>query len=154
MELKFKYFIPLIGLIIPTIIITAILHMIEPMGTLTLIGFITLMISTVGTYLMGIKAVLARSFERIHRSNLVGMGVLPLMFKEGDSLESLGLDGSEAFTISGIEDITPRKVLKVKAVRSDSDKINFDVLARLDTKVEVDYFIHGGILPYVLRKLI
>ena len=110
-----------------------------------------------GSNLLGVKAVIVRSFERIHRSNLVGMGVLPLMFKEGDSYEFLGLDGSEVFTITGVNEIAPRKVLCVKAVKVDKAEmsaINFEVIARLDTDVEVDYFKHGGILPYVLRKLI
>jgi len=107
-----------------------------------------------GSNLLGVKAVIVRSFERIHRSNLVGMGVLPLMFKEGESYESLGLDGSEIFTITGVNEIAPRKVLRVKAVKADNSDVTFEVIARLDTDVEVDYFQHGGILPYVLRKLI
>ena len=107
-----------------------------------------------GSNLLGVKAVIVRSFERIHRSNLVGMGVLPLMFKEGESYESLGLDGSEVFTITGVDEIAPRKVLRVKAVKADDSDVTFEVIARLDTDVEVDYFQHGGILPYVLRKLI
>ncbi len=107
-----------------------------------------------GTNLLGIKAVITESFERIHRSNLVGMGVLPLVFKSGDSWQSLGLEGSEIFSISGIEDITPRKVLKVKAVKVDGREINFEVIARLDTDVDVAYFENDGILPYVLRKIL
>ncbi len=107
-----------------------------------------------GSSLLGVKAVIVRSFERIHRSNLVGMGVLPLMFKEGESYESLGLDGAEVFTITGVNEIAPRKVLCMKAVKDDNTVMNFEVIARLDTDVEVDYFQHGGILPYVLRKLI
>jgi aconitate hydratase len=107
-----------------------------------------------GSSLLGVKAVIAQSYERIHRSNLVGMGVLPLMFKPGDSYVSLGLDGSETFTITGIEDIEPRKELRVKAVREDVTELTFSVISRLDTKVEVDYFLNGGILPYVLRKLL
>ena len=107
-----------------------------------------------GSNLIGVKAVIVRSFERIHRSNLVGMGVLPLMFREGDSYESLGLDGSEVFTITGVNEIAPRKVLCVKAVKDDNSEVSFEVISRLDTDVEVDYFQHGGILPYVLRKLI
>ena len=82
------------------------------------------------------------------------MGVLPLVFKEGDSWSSLDLDGSELFSISGIKDITPRKTLQVKAVKEDGTKISFEVTARLDTVVDVEYFLNGGILPYVLRKLI
>jgi aconitate hydratase len=107
-----------------------------------------------GTQLLGIKAVIAESYERIHRSNLVGMGVLPLVFKKGDSRQRLGLDGSETYTITGIEDIAPRKTLKVKAVKPDGHKIDFEVIARLDTDIDVEYFKHGGILPYVLRKIL
>ncbi len=106
-----------------------------------------------GTSLLGIRAVIAESFERIHRSNLVGMGVLPLVFKEGESWEGLGLDGSETFSISGIDDIKPRKVLQVNAVKEDGREINFEVIARLDTEVDVAYFENDGILPYVLRKV-
>jgi aconitate hydratase len=107
-----------------------------------------------GSNLLGVKAVLTQSFERIHRSNLIGMGVLPCVFKDGQSAESLGLDGSETFFIGGIADITPRKMLPVKAVTNDGREIAFEVLARLDTDIEVDYFQNGGILPYVLRKMI
>ena len=106
-----------------------------------------------GTSLLGIKAVIAESYERIHRSNLVGMGALPLVFKEGESWQGLGLDGSEIFSISGIEDMKPRKVLQVKAVKEDGREINFEVTARLDTEVDVEYFKNNGILPYVLRKV-
>jgi len=107
-----------------------------------------------GTSLLGIKVVIAESYERIHRSNLVGMGVLPLIFMENDSLQSLGLNGSETFFIKGIENMIPRKVLQVKAVKEDGSKINFEVTARLDTDIDVDYFENGGILPYVLRKVL
>jgi aconitate hydratase len=106
-----------------------------------------------GSTLLGVKAVIARSFERIHRSNLVGMGVLPLVFKEGDSVEDLGLSGEETFTITGIEDIQPRKTLQVSARKGDGSEVAFEVLARLDSEVEVDYYRHGGILSFVLRKL-
>ena len=106
-----------------------------------------------GTSLLGIKAVIAESYERIHRSNLVGMGALPLVFKDGNSWGSLGLDGTEIFSISGIEDMKPRKVLQVKAVKDDGREIEFGVIARLDTDVDVEYFENGGILPYVLRKI-
>jgi aconitate hydratase len=82
------------------------------------------------------------------------MGALPLIFKEGDSWESLGLDGSETFTITGIENMKPRKILQVKAVKEDGSEINFEVKTRLDTEVDVDYFENGGILPYVLRKIL
>jgi aconitate hydratase len=106
-----------------------------------------------GTSLLGIKAVIAESYERIHRSNLVGMGALPLVFKEGESWQGLGLDGSEIFSISGIEDMIPLKVLQVKALKEDGREINFEVTARLDTEVDVEYFKNNGILPYVLRKV-
>ncbi len=100
-----------------------------------------------GTLLLGVKAVIATSYERIHRSNLIGMGVLPLEFKPGESRESLGLTGEEVFAISGIADgLSPRKELQVTA----GDK-TFTVVARLDTPQEVDYYDHGGILRYVLR---
>lgn len=107
-----------------------------------------------GTMLLGIKAVIAESFERIHRSNLVGMGVLPLVFQDDDSWESLNLEGDETYTVSGIENMRPRKTLSVKAVKTDGSQIIFSVTARLDTDVDVAYFQHGGILPYVLRKML
>ena len=107
-----------------------------------------------GSTLLGIQAVVTQSYERIHRNNLVGMGVLPLIFSEGQHADSLGLDGSETYFITGISDIQPRKILQIKAVKSDGSEIAFDVTARLDTEVDVDYFTHGGILPYVLRKLL
>ncbi|MDX2498538.1 MAG: aconitate hydratase AcnA, partial [Desulfobacterales bacterium] len=107
-----------------------------------------------GTALLGVKAVMAASFERIHRSNLVGMGVLPLVFKENENPDSLGLTGSETFFITGIEDMHPRKVLPVKAVKEDGSEINFEVIARLDTDIDVDYYDNGGILQYVLRKIL
>jgi aconitate hydratase len=107
-----------------------------------------------GSQLLGIKAVIAESYERIHRSNLVGMGVLPLTFKDGDSWENLGLDGSETITIIGIANIEPRKTLHVRAVKPDGSEIEFEVTARLNTDIDVEYFKHGGILPYVLRKIL
>ena len=107
-----------------------------------------------GTHLLGVRAVIARSFERIHRSNLVGMGVLPLVFKDDKGYQDLGLDGTESFSIAGIEDLEPRKTLDVEAVRVDGTAITFEVVVRLDTEVEVDYYHHGGILPYVLRKML
>ena len=106
-----------------------------------------------GSRLLGVKAVIAQSFERIHRSNLVGMGVLPLVFKPGENAQSLGLDGSEIYYISSIEDIQPRCQLQVRAVRSDGSDTRFEVSARLDTDIEVDYYKNDGILPYVLRKI-
>jgi aconitate hydratase len=107
-----------------------------------------------GTSLLGIKAVITRSYERIHRSNLVGMGALPLVFKEGESWESLGLDGSETFHINGVEKMTPRKILQLTARKKDGREVKFEAIARLDTDVDVDYFENGGILPYVLRKML
>lgn len=105
-----------------------------------------------GTLLLGVKAVIAESFERIHRSNLAGMGVLPLQFK-GDSWKGLGLDGSEVYSISGIKNIAPRCTLQAVAKKPDGTEIKFDVLCRLDTAVEIVYFKHGGILNYVLETL-
>ncbi|MCP4162900.1 MAG: aconitate hydratase AcnA [Deltaproteobacteria bacterium] len=107
-----------------------------------------------GSFLLGVKAVIADSFERIHRSNLVGMGVLPLVFKEGENVDKKGLTGFETFSIEGIEDITPRKEMTVKAVKENGETTEFKVITRLDTEMEVDYFKNGGILPYVLRKMI
>ena len=107
-----------------------------------------------GTHLLGIQAVIAESYERIHRSNLVGMGVLPLQFMEGVSWKSLELDGAEIFTITGIPDMKPQKILQVKATKDDGRVVEFEVISRLNTDIDVKYFEHGGILPYVLRKLI
>ena len=107
-----------------------------------------------GSNLLGVRAVIAGSFERIHRSNLVGMGVLPLEFKQGDSIESLGLEGTESFAIKGVPQITPRVELDVMATKEDGSEVVFKVTTRLDTDVEVAYFKHGGILPFVLRKML
>ncbi len=108
-----------------------------------------------GTLLLGVKAVIAESFERIHRSNLVGMGVLPLQFKEGESVRSLGLSGREVFDIEGIDDgIQPRQELSVRARREDGTEVRFSAVARLDTPVEVDYYRNGGILHTVLRNML
>lgn len=107
-----------------------------------------------GTALLGIKAVIAESFERIHRSNLVGMGVLPLQFKEGQSAKSLGLTGREKYDVIGIDDhIKPRQELGVIATDEGGRKIEFQVVVRLDTPVDVDYYKNGGILQTVLRGL-
>ena len=107
-----------------------------------------------GPALLGVKAVIAETFERIHRSNLIGMGILPLQFKPGENRETLGLTGEEVFDIEGIaEGLHPRKELTVRARKPDGSEITFTVIARLDTPIEVDYYRHGGILPYVLRKL-
>ena len=109
-----------------------------------------------GTALLGVKAVIAESFERIHRSNLIGMGVVPLQFPAGQSAESLGLDGTETFSIAGLtalnEGTTPRTVA-VKAQKADGSAVSFDAVVRIDTPGEADYFRHGGILQYVLRSL-
>jgi aconitate hydratase len=108
-----------------------------------------------GTLLLGIKVVVAKSFERIHRSNLVGMGVLPLQFKEHDSVQSLGLTGNETFDVLGINDqLKPQQELTLIITRAEGDKQAIPVLCRIDTPIEVDYYKHGGILPYVLRELI
>lgn len=107
-----------------------------------------------GTLLLGIKAVIAASFERIHRSNLVGMGVLPLQFMPGQTAASLGLTGDETLDFEGLNDqLTPRSQLTVKATRPDGTSFSFETLVRIDTPVEIDYFRNGGILPTVLRKL-
>ncbi len=107
-----------------------------------------------GTNLLGVRAIVAESYERIHRSNLVGMGVLPLVFQEGQGWESLGLDGSETFSIKGVENMEPRKTLEVTARKKDGAEVVFKVKARLDTVVDVEYFENNGILPCVLRKLL
>jgi aconitate hydratase len=107
-----------------------------------------------GTLLLGVRAVLAESYERIHRSNLVGMGVLPLQFKKGESRESLGLTGEEVFTIEGLSnDLKPQQEVTVKA-KSSAGEITFGMIARIDTDIEVDYYRHGGILPMVLRQIL
>lgn len=106
-----------------------------------------------GTALLGVRAVIAESFERIHRGNLVGMGVLPLQFMPGENVQSLGLTGEEVFHIEGIADLTPRKMLTVRAIKPDGTEKTFQVLARVDTPIEVQYYQHGGILPMVLRKM-
>jgi aconitate hydratase len=104
-----------------------------------------------GTNLLGIKTVIAESYERIHRSNLVMMGVLPLQFKQGESAETLGLTGRETISVNITNDVKPRDILTVTAVAEDGTKTEFDVLARFDSEVEVDYYRHGGILQMVLR---
>jgi aconitate hydratase len=105
-----------------------------------------------GTNLLGIKTVLAESFERIHRSNLVLMGVLPLQFKDGESAETLGLTGKETIDVQVGEDVRPRDLLKVTATDEAGNKKEFEVLVRFDSEVEIDYYRHGGILPMVLRE--
>ncbi|WP_042456722.1 aconitate hydratase AcnA [Neobacillus dielmonensis] len=105
-----------------------------------------------GTNLLGIKTVLAESFERIHRSNLVLMGVLPLQFKEGDNAETLGLSGKETFEVQVDENVKPRDLVKVTATDENGNKKEFEVVVRFDSEVEVDYYRHGGILQMVLRE--
>jgi aconitate hydratase len=108
-----------------------------------------------GTLLLGVRAVVAQSFERIHRSNLVGMGVLPCQFKEGVNAQSLRLDGSETFDVTGFEEsIVPRQKLTLVIHRVNGQSDQVPVTLRIDTPIEVDYYQHGGILPYVLRQLI
>jgi aconitate hydratase len=108
-----------------------------------------------GTLLLGVKAVVVRSFERIHRSNLVGMGVLPCQFKGTDSWETLGIKGDETFDVTGIENgIKPQMDLTLVIHRADGTKKEVPVLLRIDTPIEVDYYLNGGILPFVLRELV
>jgi aconitate hydratase len=109
-----------------------------------------------GTRLMGVKAVIAESFERIHRSNLVGMGVLPLQFKEGESAQTLNLDGSETFDLVGLEEseVKPRQNVTLRINRADGTTDEAQLTLRIDTPIEIDYYKGGGILPYVLRQLL
>jgi aconitate hydratase len=108
-----------------------------------------------GTNLLGVKVVVAQSFERIHRSNLVGMGVLPLQFKEGTTAQTLKLDGTETYDVVGLSpDVKPQQDLTLKITRKDGSVENVPVSCRIDTPIEIDYYQHGGILPYVLRQLI
>ncbi len=106
-----------------------------------------------GTILLGVRAVIAESFERIHRSNLVGMGVLPLQFREGENAERLGLDGSETFSITGVAEIKPRQDIEVQVARADGSVMTLTARCRIDTYNELEYFRSGGILHYVLRRL-
>ncbi|HTJ92263.1 MAG TPA: aconitate hydratase, partial [Pararobbsia sp.] len=107
-----------------------------------------------GTLLLGVKAVIVESFERIHRSNLVGMGVLPLQFKDGDSVASLGLTGEETFDIEDLgDDFKPQQEVTLVIHGKNGEK-RVPVLLRIDTPIEVDYYKHGGILPFVLRSLL
>jgi aconitate hydratase len=108
-----------------------------------------------GTRLLGVKAVIAASYERIHRSNLVGMGILPLQFQEGTTAQTLGLDGSESYDIVGLgEDLKPRQDLTLRITRKEGSSQDVTVKVRIDTPIEVDYYRHGGILPFILRQLI
>jgi aconitate hydratase len=107
-----------------------------------------------GTRLLGVRAVIAQSFERIHRSNLVGMGVLPLVFEQGTSWQSLNLKGDETVTIGGIADLRPRQIVTAEIAFADGRKVAIPLLVRIDTLDELDYFRNGGILHYVLRNLV
>jgi aconitate hydratase len=110
-----------------------------------------------GTALLGVKAVIAESYERIHRSNLIGMGVLPLQYSEGESAESLGLTGEEEFSVTGVtamnDGTTPRTV-KVRATQENGESKEFDAVVRIDTPSEANYYRNGGIMQYVLRSLL
>src|SRR5690606_5920190 len=109
-----------------------------------------------GTRLMGVQAVVASSFERIHRSNLVGMGVLPLQFKDGQSAESLKLDGTETFDLVGLEtgEVRPMQEVELRINRSTGGRETVNLTLRIDTPIEVEYYLAGGILPFVLRGLL
>jgi aconitate hydratase len=107
-----------------------------------------------GTFLLGVRAVIAQSFERIHRSNLIGMGVVPLVFEEGTSWQSLGLKGNEQVTIRGLHgEIKPRQKMIAEVVAADGTLKRVPLICRIDTVDEIDYFKNGGILQYVLRQL-
>ena len=107
-----------------------------------------------GTRLLGVRAVIAQSFERIHRSNLIGMGVLPLQFTDGDSWQSLGITGDEDVSIAGLTSLSPRTEVTVKIVYADGSIKEVPTRCRIDTINELDYYRHGGILHYVLRNLV
>lgn len=107
-----------------------------------------------GPMLLGVRAVIVENFERIHRSNLIGMGILPLQFVDGQGWKEIGLDGSEILTITGLSDLRPKKVVSVTATKADKETVEFEVIVRLDAPVEVEYYRHGGILPYVTSKLL
>jgi aconitate hydratase len=108
-----------------------------------------------GTNLLGVKVVVAQSFDRIHRNNLVGMGVLPCQFKEGVTAQLLSLDGTETFDLTGLQDgIKPRQDVTLTVHRSSGESVNVPVTLRIDTPIEVDYYQNGGILPFVMRQLL
>ncbi len=107
-----------------------------------------------GTRLLGVRAVVAASFERIHRSNLVGMGVLPLQFADGSDARTLGLDGSETYSFSGLDEIAPGKTVLMTIKRAGGKTETVPLKLRIDTPIEVDYYKHGGILPFVLRQIL
>jgi aconitate hydratase len=106
-----------------------------------------------GTILLGVRAVIVESFERIHRSNLVGMGVLPLQFKDGETRDTLGLTGDDSFTIKGLAALQPSQDVEVEVVRPGGESFTFTAKCRIDTANEMEYYRNGGILHYVLRKL-
>ena len=107
-----------------------------------------------GTQLLGVRAVITSSYERIHRSNLIGMGVLPLQFKNGDSVQSLEITGNERFDICGLDNLKPQQDITLIIRRKDGSQQTVELLCRIDTAIEIDYYRHGGILPYVLRELL
>ncbi|MGH8797783.1 MAG: aconitate hydratase, partial [Caldimonas sp.] len=107
-----------------------------------------------GTLLLGVKAVIVRSFERIHRSNLVGMGVLPLQFKGSDTWQSLGIRGDELFDIELADEIKPQQDATLVIIGADGQRRRVPLVLRIDTAIEVEYYKHGGILPFVLRQLL
>jgi len=107
-----------------------------------------------GVSLLGVRAIIAESFERIHRSNLVGMGVLPLQFKDEENIDYLELTGNETYDILNLDDLTPNKEIKVIATKNNGAKLEFNVIARLDSLMEVAYYQNGGILQYVLRNFL
>ena len=105
-----------------------------------------------GTALLGVRAVIAESYERIHRSNLIGLGVLPLQYADGETADSLGLTGEETFSITGVTELNEGRTPRTVRVRADD--IEFDAVVRIDTPGEADYYRHGGIMQYVLRSLL
>ena len=107
-----------------------------------------------GTRLLGVRAVIAQSFERIHRSNLIGMGVLPLVFEEGTSWQSLGITGKEKVSIGGLSDLSPRQTVNATITYADGSEKTIPLLVRIDTEDEMEYYRNGGILHYVLRNLV
>jgi len=108
-----------------------------------------------GTRLLGVKAVVAQSYERIHRSNLVGMGVLPLQFKEGTTAQTLKLDGTETYDVLGVSTkLVPQQDLVLRVIRKGGETVDVPVRCRIDTPIEIDYYRHGGILPFVLRQIV
>src|SRR5262249_25457789 len=106
-----------------------------------------------GTSLLGVRAVIAESYERIHRSNLVGMGVLPLQFIPGENRSTIGLQGDELYAIAGLDGLHPRHRVAAEATRPDGSVQRFEVIARVDSPVEVEYYRNGGILPTVIRQI-